>query len=221
TATPRQKGALLLFLIPMFAILSPLLGGMTIAIDSTAGERERGSLEPLLANPVPLRRIVMGKWLAAWTFATGVAVLTLGGFMAAASLYGGRRLAALLTFGTPEFAQFVAMVIPFAAMTAALQMLICTYGRSYREAQTYVSYLATLVSFVPLIVMFSGLKDAMWQLAVPVLGQQVVLARVVRGDALTPIDWLLPSAVAGLIAAACVLLVARLLRDERIVFGRS
>ncbi|MGZ5112626.1 MAG: ABC transporter permease, partial [Usitatibacter sp.] len=47
TATPRQKGALLLFLIPMFAILSPLLGGMTIAIDSTAGERERGSLEPL------------------------------------------------------------------------------------------------------------------------------------------------------------------------------
>jgi sodium transport system permease protein len=100
-------------------------------------------------------------------------------------------------------------------------MLICTYGRSYREAQTYVSYLATLVSFVPLIVMFSGLKDAAWQLAVPVLGQQVVLARVVRGDILTPIDWLLPSAVAGLIALACVLLVARLLRDERIVFGRS
>jgi len=221
TATPRQKGAFLLFLIPMFAILSPLLGGMTIAIDSTAGERERGSLEPLLANPVPLWQIVMGKWLAAWTFATGVAVLTLGGFMLAASFYTGKRLAALLTFGTPEFAQFVAMVIPFAAMTAALQMLICTYGRSYREAQTYVSYLATLVSFVPLIVMFSGLKDALWQLAVPVLGQQVVLTRVVRGDTLTPIDWLLPSAVAGFIAAACVLLVARLLRDERIVFGRS
>jgi sodium transport system permease protein len=221
TATPRQKGALLLFLIPMFAILSPLLGGMTIAIDSTAGERERGSLEPLLANPVSLRKIVMGKWLAAWTFATGVAVLTLGGFMFAAWLYTGRQLAALLTFGMPEFAQFVAMVIPFAAMTAAMQMLICTYGRSYREAQTYVSYLATVVSFVPLIVMFSGLKDALWQLAVPVLGQQVVLTRVVRGDTLTPIDWLLPSAVAALIAVACVLLVARLLREERIVFGRS
>ena len=56
------------------------------------------------------------------------------------------------------------MVVPFAAMTAALQMLICTYGRSYREAQTYVSYLATLVSFVPLVVLFSGLKDAFWQL---------------------------------------------------------
>ncbi len=221
TATPRQKGAFLLFLIPMFAILSPLLGGMTVAIDSTAGERERGSLEPLLANPVPLWQIVAGKWLAAWSFASGVAILTLAGFMLAASLYTGKRLAALLTFGLPEFAYFVAMVVPFAAMTAAVQMLICTYGRSYREAQTYVSYLATVVSFVPVIVLFSGMKESAWQLAVPVLGQQVVLSRVVRGEAIGPVDWLLPSAVAFAAALLCVALVARLLGEERIVFGRA
>ena len=220
TATPRQKGAFLLFLIPMFAVLSPLLGGMTIAIDSTAGERERGSLEPLLANPVPLWQIVVGKWLAAWTFASAVAVLTLGGFVLAASLYAGKRLAALLTFGAPEFASFVSMVVPFAAMTAAVQMLICTYGRSYREAQTYVSYLATVVSFVPVIVLFSGLKDALWQLVVPVLGQQVVLGRIVRGDGLRFVDWAMPSLVALTIAGICVAGVARLLREERIVFGR-
>ena len=126
-----------------------------------------------------------------------------------------------MAFGTPEFVQFVAMVIPFAAMTAAIQMVICTYGRTYREAQTYVSYLATLVSFVPLIVLFSGLKDAFWQLWVPVLGQQVVLGRVVRGDELTATDWAIPAAVAFAIAAAGVWLVSRLLREERIVFGRS
>jgi len=221
TATPRQKGAFLMFLIPMFAILSPLLGGMTLAIDSTAGERERGSLEPLLANPVPVGEVVVGKWLAAWTFATGVAVLTLGGFMVAASLYARQRLAAMMAFGSPELVQFIAMVVPFAAMTAAIQMLICTYGRTYREAQTYVSYLATVVSFVPLIVMFSGLKDAFWQLLVPVLGQQVVLARVLRGDPLGFVDWAIPAAVAFAIAAAGVTLVSQLLRDERIIFGRN
>jgi sodium transport system permease protein len=112
-------------------------------------------------------------------------------------------------------------VLPFAAMTAAVQMLISTYGRSYREAQTYVSYLATLVSFVPLIVLFSGLKDDLWQLLVPVLGQQVVLTRVVRGEALSMLDWAVPSALALAIALGCVALVARLLREERIVFGRS
>ncbi len=85
TATPRQRGAVLLFLIPMFGILAPLLGGMTVAIDSTAGERERGSLEPLLANPVPARVFAIGKWLASWASATAVVTLTMAGFLAAAT----------------------------------------------------------------------------------------------------------------------------------------
>jgi sodium transport system permease protein len=221
TATPRQKGAFLVFLIPMFALLSPLLGGMTLAIDSTAGERERGSLEPLLANPVRVSRIVLGKWLAAWTFATGVACLTLGGFAVAAALYAERKLAALMAFGAPELAGFIAMAIPFAAMTSALQMLICTYGRSYREAQTYVSYLATAITFVPMIVLFTGLKDERWELAVPVLGQQAVMSRVLRGDAFGFADWAVPSVIALAIAGGCVILVSRLLGDERIVFGRT
>jgi sodium transport system permease protein len=220
TATPRQKGAFVLFLLPMFAILSPLLGGMTVAIDSTAGERERGSLEPLLANPVPVSRLVLGKWLAAWTFASGVAILTFTGFLVATHFYAQKKLA-MLTFGVPEAAQFVALTIPFAAMTAALQMLISTYGRTYREAQTYVSYLATVASFVPVIVLFSGLKEALWQLAVPLLGQQMVLSRVVRGDALTLVDYVLPSAISLGVAIVCIVGISRLLREERIVFGRS
>jgi sodium transport system permease protein len=131
-----------------------------------------------------------------------------------------KKIAATLTFGWPELAQFIAITVPFAAMTSALQMLICTYGRSYREAQTYVSYLATVASFVPVIVLFSGLKDALWQLAIPVLGQQMVLSRVLRGDVLSLADYLLPSGVAFALAALCVASVARLLR-ERIVFGRT
>jgi len=221
TATPRQKGAFLLFIIPMFAVLSPLLGGMTVAIDSTAGERERGSLEPLLANPVRVEHVVAGKWLASWTFASAVSTLTLSGFVVAATFHSSRQLAALMSFGIPELTLFVAMVLPLAAMTSALQMLICTYGRSYREAQTYVSYLTTAVSFVPLIVLFSGLKDATWQLAVPVLGQQMVFSRIVRADALSAADFAVPMGTSVAVAAAALVILCRLLREERIVFGRS
>ena len=220
-ATPRQKGAVLLFLIPMFAILAPLLGGMTLAIDATAGERERGSLEPLLANPVPTAAFAVGKWLAAWASATVVTVITLAGFVLAAGLYAERKLPALLQFGVPEFARFVAIVMPLAALTSAAQLLISTYGRSYREAQTYVSYLATAVSFVPLAVMFSGAREAPWQAAVPALGQLMALQRVLRGDAVSAYDALVPALVAIALAIAAVATVARLLRDERIVFGRS
>jgi sodium transport system permease protein len=221
TATPRSRGAFLLFVIPMFAILSPLLGGMTLAIDSTAGERERGSLEPLLANPVRVEHVVLGKWLAAWTFAVAVCVFTLAGFVAAGALPTSRKLSALLSFGPRELALFTVLVIPFAAMTSALQMLICTYGRTYREAQTYVSYLTTAASFVPLIVLFSGLKDALWQLAVPVLGQQMAYTRIVRGDVLSAHDFAIPSGIAVAIAATTLLVLSALLREERIVFGRS
>jgi len=220
-ATPRQRGALLLFLIPMFAILSPLLGGMTVSIDSTAGERERGSLEPLLGNPISIGKLVLGKWLAAWTFACAVAILTLSGFATASVLYAQKKLSALMALGAPELLQFIALLVPFGAMTAALQMLICTYGRTYREAQTYVSYFFTLASFVPMVVMFTGLKDAAWQLAVPVLGQQMVMSRVVRGDAIAATDYAVPALVSFAVAALCIAAVSRLLRDERIVFGRS
>lgn len=220
-ATPRQRGAALLILIPMLAILAPLLGGMTVAIDSTAGERERGSLEPLLANPVPAWVFAVGKWLAAWASATVVVTLTMAGFLAAARLYAERKLPSLLNFGVPELAAFLAVIVPLAAFTGALQLLISTYGRSYREAQTYVSYLATVASFVPLVVMFSGAREQAWQLAVPVLGQLMVLQRVLRGDGLTAVDALVPAGVALALAAIAVAAVARLLRDERIVFGRA
>lgn len=220
TATPRQKGAMLLVLIPLFAILSPILGGMTVAIDATAGERERGSLEPLLANPVAVHHVVLGKWLAAWTAGATVAVLTLAGFVVAASFFTGRKLAALMQFGWPEFGLFLAFVLPLAAATSAVLMLIATYGRSFREAQTYTSYVVSFISFVPMIAIFSGLKDAAWQLAVPILGQQMALTRVLRGEAIGPQDWLVPAATAGAIAVACVAAVSRLLAQERIVFGR-
>lgn len=220
TATPRQRGALLLFIIPMFGILAPLLGGMTIAIDSTAGERERGSLEPLLANPVFPGVFALGKWLAAWASAACVAALTLSGFLVAAHLYAERKLPSLLQFGLPELAAFLAVVVPLAALTSAVQMLVATFGRSYREAQTYVSYLATFASFVPLVVIFSGVKDAPWQLAVPVLGQLMALQRVLRGDGLPAADALVLAAIAFGLAALAVAAVARLLREERIVFGR-
>jgi sodium transport system permease protein len=219
-ATPQQKAAFLLFLIPMFAILSPLLGGMTVAIDATAGERERGSLEPLLMNPVTREALVTGKWLTAWTYGSCVAMLTLGGFALTAHFYAHRKIAALMQFGLPELLPFALIVIPFAAFTAALQMLISTYGRSYREAQTYVSYLATAASFVPIVVMLTSPREALWHLFVPVFGQQMALGRVIKGDALATADFLVPGAVALLGAAICLASVSRLLGQERIVFGR-
>ena len=220
TATPKQQGAFLLFLIPMFALLGAVVGSMSAAIDTSAGERERGSLEPLLTNPISLVSLVVGKWLTVAAHSCSVVILTLAGFALATRFVAGDKLSTLFQFGAPEYIRFCALALPFACMIASVEMLVATYGRTYKEAQTYVSYIGLIVNFVPLVTIFASVKDATWQLLVPALAQQMVLARVLRGDAVGPIDYLLPLLIASCVTIAALVLMTGLLRKERIIFGR-
>jgi sodium transport system permease protein len=219
-AGSRARGAQLLFLVPWLALVGAVVGAISVAIDVTAGERERGSLEPLLMNPVSTGAIVAGKWAVTAACSAAVVLLTLAGFTAAMQFVRSENLAALMQFGLPEIGLFIVMLLPFSAMVGSLNMLAATYGRSHKEAQTYASYITMLVNFVPILPLFLTLRDAPWQLLVPALGQQTVLMRALRGETIGATDIIVPSAVALAITAAALLLQARLLREERIVFSR-
>jgi sodium transport system permease protein len=219
-AGSRARGAQLLFLVPWLALVGAVVGAISVAIDVTAGERERGSLEPLLLNPVSTASLVLGKWAVAASCSAAVVVLTLAGFTISMQFVRSENLAALMQFGTPEILLFLVLLLPFSAMVASLNMLAATYGRSHKEAQTYASYITMIVNFVPIIPLFLTVRDAPWQLLVPALGQQTVLMRALRGEAVAAVDILLPSAIALALTAAALLLQARLLRNERIIFSR-
>jgi sodium transport system permease protein len=219
-AGSRARGAQLLFIVPWLALVGAVVGAISVAIDVTAGERERGSLEPLLMNPVSRASLVIGKWAVAAACSAAVVVLTLAGFTASMQFVRSENLAALMQFGLPEVVLFLVLLLPFSAMVAALNMLAATYGRSHKEAQTYASYITMLVNFVPVLPLFLTVRDAPWQLVVPALGQQTVLMRALRGEATGAVDILVPSTIALAVTAVALLLQARLLRDERIVFSR-
>jgi sodium transport system permease protein len=219
-AGSRARGAQLLFLVPWLALVGAVVGAISVAIDVTAGERERGSLEPLLMNPVATGSLVLGKWAVTATCSAAVVLLTLAGFTAAMQFVRSENLAALMQFGLPEVALFIVLLLPFSAMVGSLNMLAATYGRSHKEAQTYASYITMLVNFVPILPLFLTIRDAPWQLFVPALGQQTVLMRALRGEVVSTTDIVLPSAIALAVTAAALLVQARLLRDERIVFSR-
>ena len=219
-AGSRARGAQLLFLVPWLALIGAVVGAISVAIDVTAGERERGSLEPLLMNPVSTRSIVLGKWGVAATCSAAVVVLTLAGFSVAMQFVRSENLAALMQFGAPEVLLFLLLLLPFSAMVAALNMLAATYGRSHKEAQTYASYITMVVNFVPILPLFLTIRDAPWQLLVPALGQQTVLMRALRGEAVGLADLIVPSTIALTLTATALVLQARLLRNERIVFSR-
>ena len=219
--TPAQRAAQLLLMIPFISLIVCVTGCTAIAIDVTAGERERGSLEPLLMNPVKRTSLTIGKWLAVGAYGVGVAALTLAGFWLTMKFMPMPKLETVMSISGMQFLGFGVTMFSFAPAMGALQMLIATYGRTYKEAQTYVSYLIASVSMIPMIIIFGQLKEATWQLFVPMLGQQMVITRILRGDAVDAIHFLVPFAVNASIATVAILLIAALLTKEKIIFGRA
>lgn len=220
-ATPEKIAANLLNVVPLFLMFAALAGGMNVAIDTTAGERERGSLEPLLLNPVRRSALVLGKWLATLTASTAVTLLTLLGFMLTAHLLPLEELGMKILLGPKQALLMLGAVLPLACFGSALQMLIATFARSFKEAQTYLNLL-NLVPMAPsMFLMFKPAQSEWWMLPMPTVAQIGTVVDVMRGELVPawhlPVIWLSSLAYAAL----CVAGLVRLLSQERIIFGRS
>ena len=219
--TAAQRAAQLLFMIPFITLIVCVTGCTAVAIDMTAGERERGSMEPLLMNPVDRSALVTGKWLAVGIYGIGVVALTLAGFAITLKFLPMPKLETVMSITWLQFAGFGVTMLSFAPAMGALQMLIATYGRTFKEAQTYVSYLITAVSMLPALTIFAQLKDATWQLFVPMLGQLMVITRILRGDPVDAMHFLIPLAVNATITVVSIVVISTLLTKEKIIFGRA
>ncbi len=220
-AAAQARGARLLFIVPWAALIVAIVGALAVAIDVSAGERERGSLEPLLMNPVPAWSIVLGKWAVVTLYSVAIVLLTLAGFLVSIRLITSETLAALMQLGARELLLFCALLMPFAALMAAVNMLAATFGRTHKEAQTYVSYIAMAAQFSAVVPIFLTVRDATWQLLVPSVAQLTVLMKALRGEPLSSLDLWLPAAVCVVGLLACLYAQARLLTREAIVFSRG
>ena len=120
-----------------------------------------------------------------------------------------------------QFLGFGVTMLSFAPAMGGLQMLIATYGRTFKEAQTYVSYLIIVITQMPLVIMLAQIKDANWQLFVPMMGQMMVITRILRGDPVTAIHFLIPLAINTVLSVVSIYLISKLLTREKIIFGRA
>jgi sodium transport system permease protein len=217
----RGGATRLLFMVPLVALVSAVIGALAIAIDVTAGERERGSLEPLLMNPISAWALVVGKWLAV-CFASLVTLTgTVTSFAVAGQLVRDEGLKAAFQFGLPEAATTLAVLGPFCLLVSSVLMLAALFARSHKEAQATTSYLVSLVSIAPSLSMFLSLQDATWQLFVPAMGQNMVLSRMFRGSSVTATDLVVPALVCLAITLVALAAQATLVKREAIVFARG
>jgi sodium transport system permease protein len=172
-------------MLPYFLILSAFVGGLWLAIDSTAGERERSSLEPLLVNPVPRGQILAGKVLATTAFSLGSLSLSLVAFAVAGHFLPTGALALSLRLEPAVVGGILPIMVPLVLLLVVAQILVTSFASSAREAQTYLSLLQLLLVIPSVVLSILPLKPQLWMYAVPLLGQQLSIVQLLRGEALS------------------------------------
>ena len=219
-SSAQQRAAMVMAFLPMFLVLATFVGGMNIAIDTTAGERERGSLEPLLVNPAPRKSIVAGKWLASVVFAWVSVLLTFVLLQQAMERAPLESLVMRFQLDAGDVGALLAAVIPLAFLASGLQILVASFARSYKEAQTYVSFLIFVPMLPAFVMMFSPIDPQPWLAMIPLLGQHLLITEAMRGEPGSLLVSLGAGVTVTLSGLACVAVTTRLFQREKIIFGR-
>ena len=202
-------------MMPPLIIFMIFLGGVHLAIDTTVGERERGSLEPLLLSPVERWILLLAKSMAAVLF-TGVT-----SFINIAAFYIFCSWAASLSpylDQPPSWYMFIAMFvisIPLMAIAVALQMSIAVITRSMKEAQIYLGLLPLVPALPGMIMVFKPLSPGTWDVMVPVFGQMLLLGRLALDEPVTIAQVLTATASTTIASALIFWLAARWFKREK------
>ncbi len=218
-STPQARSSLMFGMLPYFFILGAFIGGMALAIDTTAGERERQSLEPLLANPVPRAHILMGKLAATTAFAVTTVMLSILAFSVAGHFMPTERIGMVLQIGPRFLVSTLFVMLPLAMLLASLQTMVAAFARSYREAQTYLSLLMFVPVIPTLMLSILPIKAKLWMYAVPLMGQQVAITRLLRGDAVAPSALLLCFVCTAVAALFVYFVTSRIYNSERLAIS--
>jgi sodium transport system permease protein len=211
-SNPAARAARITGMLPFFVLMAVLYGALNAALDTTAGERERGSLEPLLMMPASRWALVAGKWGAVAAVAMLIAVLSSLSFLPGQWLLRNENLAALFQYGPAEAATFLALLLPLAGALSAVLMAVAMGCKTFKEAQAKATVVLLGFSLLPMVSLFSLDGERGWHLWVPSLAQSTLMNRVLRGEAMAWPDVALPALICGFLTVLALASVVRQLR---------
>ena len=183
-STPSGRSAMLLGMMSYFFIFALLMGGMYLAIDTTAGERERGSLEPLLSLPVTRGQLILGKVMATCVFMAASLALSLLAFYVVLEFMPLEQLGMTPNFGLPVVIAAFFLLLPFVLLGASLMTLVASFTKSYKEAQTWLSVVLIAPTLPILIVSILTLRPQLEFMFVPSLSQHLILVDMIKNEPL-------------------------------------
>jgi sodium transport system permease protein len=216
-ATPESRRGMLLSFLPYMLILFSFLGGAHLVMDSTAGERERQSLEPLLATPASRSAIMSGKILAACLFGMFSLLLIVLAFKLSFSFAPGALRS--VNVSLPVMGQLLFVLLPMVLIGTTLLTLISASVKSMKEAQGYMSVLMLLPIVPTMMLMLNPVKNQLWQFAVPFLAQNQMILKLVRSEAISLQEWGVYLGAGFGLGLVLWLLAARLYHKEKLAIS--
>lgn len=213
-STPSGRSAILLGMMSYFFIFALLMGGMYLAIDSTAGERERGSLEPLLALPVTRDQLMLGKIAATCLFMAVSLLLSLCSFYVALKFMPLQELGMTPNFGPAVVVAAFFVLAPFILLGASLMTLVASFTKSYKEAQTWLSVVLIAPTLPILVVSILTLRPQLEFMFIPSLSQHLILVDMVKNEPLNGLHIAISVCSTLLFGAMLTWICARLYRRE-------
>ncbi len=209
----------LLFMVPPLFIFNLFMGGVYLAMDTTSGERERGSLESLLVNPVARWGLMLGKYLAALLYTAVAVAVQLIAFAVIFWIVETPDLSFTSAMSPVVILGILVMTLPLMMVAVGVQVIIATVTMSYKEAQTYLGLLPLIPAIPGMVMVFAPVQAQGWMMTIPIFSQTLLLGQFVRGEPIAIVNVLLSMSVSGLIAVGLLLIAARLYEREKLIFG--
>ena len=220
TSLPSSNAVMISLILGVYLMMAAFMSGLPVAIDSSAGERERNVLEMLLCQPVSTLKIVLAKLSCASSISIISIILMLVLTSVAMNFVDLTKIGATFSIDASTFAILLLLLVPICFLAASLQLLFAFQAKSFKEAQSTVTMLIMAPSFIPFALMMMDDKPA-WINWMPISGQSLLMEDVFKG---LPIDWnaLLFTSVATVgLTAALVLILAKRLTSEKVVMSLS
>jgi sodium transport system permease protein len=220
-STAKSRAILAVIFLPYVLMITAFTGATHLAMDTTAGEKERKSLEPLLINPVPRWQIMTGKMLTTTAFAMASLALTLVSFRIVLPYMPIGAFGMDLTLGLMTLLRILLVISPVAILAAALLTLLASFAKSYREAQSYMG-LVILIPMIPsLIFMANPIRAEAWMMTIPLFSQNILIGEIIREESVA-LTWYAMSVTSTLvIGLALAVLAATLYNRPRLIFSGS
>lgn len=219
-STPESLAALLLGMLPFFIVMAIFIGGYYIVVDSTAGELERGSLEPLFINPASRLEFLLGKFLAAGAFSCVWLAVAMIGFWLVPRFISTEALGIKIDLNALVLLRIFLLVLPLVAFATAVGMIVSTLSKGFKEAQTMLSFIMMLPIIPGLLMTLMPFKTKAWMMLVPILNQQILINEMIRGDTVKGAFMAISVAATTVAAAAGLYLATRLYSGERVFLNR-